>query len=89
MELSELVQLVSGLGATGVLVVGLYLGFTGKVIPKTVVDDMKKHAETQTELLATKLAKEINTGTEKAIEAGVAKGVVAAIDHINGKKPGV
>ena len=88
MTLTEIVDLIGNLGMTGVLIAALYLGFTGKIVPKTIVDDMKKHTQKQTKLLATTLSKEITAGTEKAIEVGVAKGVVAAIDHINGKKSG-
>ena len=88
MELAELVDLISNLGMTGVLIAALYLGFKGEIVPRPVIEEMKKHTETQTKLLATTLSKEISDGTEKAIEAGVAKGVVAAIDHINGKRSG-
>ncbi len=69
----------------GFLGVGLWLMLKGKVVPRDTVDEMKEHASTQTELLATRLAAEILEGTEKAIETGTHRGVAAAIKEINNK----
>ena len=82
----EVLNLVGDLGVVGILGLSLWAFVKGKIVPRATVDEMKEHASTQTELLATRLAAQILEGTEKAIETGTHRGVAAAIKEINNKK---
>ena len=84
MTIADIVQIISGLGVTGVLIVGIWLIIKGKLLPREYVDEMKAHAETQTKLLVTELNAGFIEGVEKAAEAGAKEGVIAALEHING-----
>ena len=80
MTLADIVQIISGLGVTGVLIVGIWLMIKGKILPRAYVDEMKLHAETQTKLLGQEIGKTIVEGTENAVK----EGVVAAVKELNG-----
>ncbi len=84
-SLTEFINL-RDLGVIGVLGVSVWLLLKGQIVPRSNVDEMKDHASTQTELLATKLADRILEGTEKAIEVGTQRGVSAALKEVNNKK---
>ena len=97
MAIRNIVEIASGLTVTGLLVVIVVAFFRGMVVPKSQVDEMrerdkervqeiKEHAETQTTLLAMKMADSINQGTEKAVAMGTEKGIVAAVEFLNGGK---
>ena len=97
MTIRDIVEIASQLTVTGLLLVIVVAFFRGAVVPKTQVDDMrerdrervqeiKEHAETQTTLLAMKMADSINQGTEKAVATGTEKGIVAAVKFLNGGK---
>ncbi len=84
MTLADIVQIISGLGATGVLTVGIWLIIKGKLLPREYVDEMKAHTEAQTKLFAKEICEGLADSTEKSIEIGVQKGVVAAVKQLNG-----
>ncbi len=84
-SLTEFINL-RDLGVIGILGVSVWLLLKGQIVPRNTVDEMKEHASTQTELLATKLADRILEGTEKAIEVGTQRGVSAALKEVNNKK---
>ena len=81
----DILKILGDISVVSILGIGLWAFVKGKVVPRVTVDEMKEHASTQTELLATKLADRILEGTEKAIEVGTRRGVIAAIKEINGR----
>ena len=84
MTLAQVAQIISGLGVTGVLILIVFALYKGGVVPRAHVDEMMKHSETQTKLLATEIGATIVEGTERAVESGVTKGVIAAVKELNG-----
>ncbi len=84
MDLKDIAEIVSDLGTTGLLIVGIVAFFKGKILPRSVVDEIKEHSEAQTKLLAEELRKGFVESVEKAAEAGAKEGVIAGIEHVNG-----
>jgi hypothetical protein len=84
MELADILKAASDLGTTGILVVGIVAFFKGKILPRSVVDEIKEHGEAQTKLLAQELQKGFADAVKEAAEAGAKEGAIAALAHING-----
>ena len=86
MTLADIVQIISGLGVTGVLIVGIWMFIKGKILPRDVVDEILRHSDSQTKLLAEELRRGFVQSVEKAAEAGAKEGVIAGLEHVNGGK---
>lgn len=97
MELTGAIQAISDLGTIGLLILIVFAFFRGAVVPKSQVDrdekknekyltEIKSHAETQTKLLAREVAESINARTEIAVARGTEKGIIAAVEFLNGGK---
>jgi uncharacterized ion transporter superfamily protein YfcC len=91
--IADLAQTIAGLSVPALLVIIVIALVKEWVIPKgrheaavehadKRLEEFKTHAETQTKLLAREVSDAIVEGTEKAVERGTAKGVVAAIDYL-------
>jgi hypothetical protein len=78
---TSVVELIKDGGIITVLLAGLWAFIKGQIVPKGYVDELKKHADNQTKLLAQELVKELNEGQSRSIQTAI----VAAFDEINGK----
>lgn len=86
LTLADFARIIGDLGVTGVLIVNIYLFIKGKILPRSVVDEILQHSETQTKLLVTELKAGFIEGVEKAAETGAKEGVIAGLEHVNGGK---
>lgn len=66
-EFSTILNAIEALGTVGILALGVYMFYTGKVIPERIMQKMLDSITTQTQ----RLADEIKDGMEKAIHHGI------------------
>lgn len=64
-------QIVNTAGVIGLLLIIVYMFFSGNVMPKSTVEMMIKLAEDRTE----KLANEIKEGMKEAVKQGIIEGI--------------
>lgn len=68
--LAAIGELLQGLGSTGILVLMLYMFMQGKVVPEVILNKLITALESNTQLLADKLRKDI----KDAVKEGVIEG---------------
>lgn len=68
--LAAIGELLQGLGSTGILVLMLYMFMQGKVVPAVILNKLITALESNTQLLADKLRKDI----KDAVKEGVIEG---------------
>lgn len=71
MELTQLMDIVGNLGTPGIILVGFYLMYTGKLFPEAIVKVMLENMRAETKTLAD----EITAGMKDAITEGVKAGI--------------
>lgn len=64
-------QILNTAGVIGLLVIIVYMFFSGNVMPRSTVEMMMKLAEASTE----KLANEIKEGMKEAVKQGIIEGI--------------
>jgi hypothetical protein len=77
-ELATYIELISNGGILVLLLVGIWAFMSGKVFPKTYVEEMKKHSEDQVKLFANQIVEKLENGFSEATE----KAIVAAVEQL-------
>jgi hypothetical protein len=77
-EVATYIELISNGGILVLLLIIVGAFMTGKVFPKTYVDELKKHSEDQVELFADKICDRLENGFGEATE----KAIIAAVKEI-------
>jgi hypothetical protein len=83
-DVQTIASLVSGFGATGVLILGIWAFMTGKLWPKEHVDKVIEANQRIAETTAEIMSKEICEKIAKGVEDGIAKGIATGYLQING-----
>lgn len=78
---ADIASILSGLGVTGILGVGLVLFYKGKLMSRIGVDEIKDHADAQTTLLA----KELGDTIVRGMEDSTRNAIITAVKEINNR----
>lgn len=84
MDLAEFASIVSGLGSTGVLIVGIWAFLTRKIVPEKsheeALDIERKASERAAEIIGKELCEKLSEGVQKGIAQGIAEGYLKVND---------